>query len=112
MISHGGSAISVDEPELRLVGVLPESVQVQVVGIHRERGFDGAALLLNGLELALHRRGKLFGHAGQLQRDGLISYERGHISVLDRPAIERRVCECYAVVKKEYDRLLPDIKAT
>ncbi|HSW16251.1 MAG TPA: Crp/Fnr family transcriptional regulator [Ramlibacter sp.] len=58
------------------------------------------------------RRASVTDIAGQLQRDGLISYERGHISVLDRPGIERRACECYAVVKKEYDRLLPDIKAT
>ncbi|MBA4195101.1 MAG: Crp/Fnr family transcriptional regulator, partial [Comamonadaceae bacterium] len=41
------------------------------------------------------------------QRLGLISYARGHIKVLDRPALEARVCECYSVVKKEYDRLLP-----
>jgi CRP-like cAMP-binding protein len=58
------------------------------------------------------RRASISDAAGQLQKDGLIRYERGHISVLDRVAIERRSCECYAVVKKEYDRLLPDIKAT
>jgi CRP-like cAMP-binding protein len=45
--------------------------------------------------------------AGNLQRAGLIDYHRGHISVLDRPGLEARVCECYAVVKREYDRLLP-----
>lgn len=45
--------------------------------------------------------------AGKLQKDGLITYSRGHITVLDRPALEKRVCECYAVVKKEMDRLLP-----
>ena len=43
-----------------------------------------------------------------LQRDGLIRYARGHISVLNRAGLENRVCECYAVVKREYDRLLPD----
>jgi len=43
-----------------------------------------------------------------LQAAGLIRYARGHITVLDRPGLERRTCECYAVVKKEYDRLLPD----
>ncbi len=43
----------------------------------------------------------------QLQAAGLIRYSRGRISVLDRPGMERRSCECYAVVKKEYDRLLP-----
>jgi hypothetical protein len=42
-----------------------------------------------------------------LQAAGLIEYRRGHISVLDRAGLEARVCECYAVVKKEYDRLLP-----
>jgi CRP-like cAMP-binding protein len=45
--------------------------------------------------------------AGRLQRDGVIRYSRGHISVLNRPKLEARVCECYAVVKTEYDRLLP-----
>lgn len=45
--------------------------------------------------------------AGKLQQAGLIRYQRGHITVLDRAGLERRTCECYAVVKKEYDRLLP-----
>ena len=45
--------------------------------------------------------------AGKLQADGLVQYSRGHIVVLDRPELENRVCECYAVVKKEFDRLLP-----
>jgi CRP-like cAMP-binding protein len=49
--------------------------------------------------------------AMKLQRAGLISYARGHITVLDRPALEKRTCECYAVVKQEYDRLLPDREA-
>jgi CRP-like cAMP-binding protein len=44
--------------------------------------------------------------AGRLQSAGLIKYSRGHIEVLDRPMLEARVCECYGVVKKEYDRLL------
>ena len=43
----------------------------------------------------------------KLQRLGFIRYSRGHITVLNRKALERRVCECYSVVKKEYDRLLP-----
>lgn len=42
----------------------------------------------------------------KLQRAGLISYTRGHIKVLDRPRLELRTCECYAVVKAEYTRLL------
>ena len=45
--------------------------------------------------------------AMKLQNKGLIRYSRGRIKVLDRAAIERCVCECYAVVKNEYDRLLP-----
>ncbi len=48
----------------------------------------------------------------QLQAAGIIRYNRGKISVLDRPGLERRTCECYAVVKKEYDRLLPATMAT
>src|SRR6202041_756215 len=44
----------------------------------------------------------------KLQQAGLISYVRGCITVLDRPGLEKRTCECYAVVKKEYDRLLPE----
>jgi CRP-like cAMP-binding protein len=50
--------------------------------------------------------------AGELQRAGLIQYRRGHITVMDRAGLERRSCECYAVVKKEYDRLLPAKLAT
>ena len=45
--------------------------------------------------------------AGKLQAEGLIHYSRGRIKVLDRAKLEKRVCECYAVVKKEFDRLLP-----
>jgi CRP-like cAMP-binding protein len=46
--------------------------------------------------------------AGRLQREGLIQYCRGHIEVLDRDRLELRVCECYQVVKTEFERLLPD----
>lgn len=45
--------------------------------------------------------------AGKLQKLGVIDYHRGHITVLDRPKLEQLSCECYAVVKKETDRLLP-----
>jgi len=48
----------------------------------------------------------------KLQKAGLIRYSRGHISVLDRAGLEQRSCECYAVVKTEYDRLLPPRQAT
>ncbi len=49
--------------------------------------------------------------AGKLQVAGLIKYSRGQITVLDRPRLESRACECYEVVKKEFDRLLPDVVA-
>jgi CRP-like cAMP-binding protein len=49
--------------------------------------------------------------AGKLQAAGLIHYSRGKITVLDRPRLETQVCECYAVVKREYDRLLPNVMA-
>ena len=49
--------------------------------------------------------------AGKLQRAGLISYSRGRIKVLDRLGLERTVCECYAVVKLEFDRLMSSLPA-
>jgi CRP-like cAMP-binding protein len=61
--------------------------------------------------LGVRREGVTEG-ALRLQKLGLIRYSRGRITVLDRPALENRTCECYAVVKKEYDRLLPDKVAT
>ncbi len=48
--------------------------------------------------------------AGRLQGYGYISYRRGHITVLDRKGLEQDVCECYAVVKKEFTRLLSDVR--
>ena len=56
------------------------------------------------------RREGITEAAGHLQKAGCIHYRRGHISVLDRSALEVRVCECYAVVKKEHDRLLNDVR--
>jgi len=47
--------------------------------------------------------------AGKLQDAGLIQYSRGRITVLDRPGLEARVCECYEVVRKEFLRLLPEV---
>ena len=56
--------------------------------------------------LGVRREGVTEG-ALNLQKAGLISYSRGRITVLDRTGLEKRTCECYAVVKNEYDRLLP-----
>ncbi|WP_416052156.1 Crp/Fnr family transcriptional regulator [Cupriavidus basilensis] len=57
------------------------------------------------------RRSGVTEAALKLQNAGLIRYHHGHIEVLDRPGLEQRVCECYAVVKRECDRLLPDLRA-
>jgi CRP-like cAMP-binding protein len=72
---------------------------------------------LEGCELVMTQEliGKMLGvrreavteRAVNLQKAGLIRYSRGHITVLDRAGLESRACECYAVVKREYDRLLP-----
>ena len=54
------------------------------------------------------RREGITETAGNLQRSGLISYRRGHITVIDRLGLEKNSCECYNVVKKEFHRLLKD----
>jgi Mn-dependent DtxR family transcriptional regulator len=56
--------------------------------------------------MGVSREGATAG-ALELQNAGLIDYTQGRIRVLDRQGLEKRTCECYAVVKKEYDRLLP-----
>jgi CRP-like cAMP-binding protein len=53
------------------------------------------------------RRQGVTESAGKLEREGLITYKRGLITVLDRPALEKRACECYSVVRRETERLLP-----
>jgi CRP-like cAMP-binding protein len=60
--------------------------------------------------LGVRREGVTEG-ALKLQAAGLIRYSRGRITVLDRRGVEARTCECYAVVKREYDRLLPALRA-
>jgi CRP-like cAMP-binding protein len=55
------------------------------------------------------RREGVTDAAGRLQKQGVIAYRRGHITVLDRPKLEQLCCECYAVVKLETDRLLPRV---
>lgn len=75
---------------------------------------DGADLVMTQELIANMlgvRREGVTEAAGKLQKLGLIRYTRGHIHVLDRAGLEARVCECYAVVKKEYDRLLPNQQA-
>jgi CRP-like cAMP-binding protein len=61
---------------------------------------------LIGSLLGVRREG-VTAAAGKLQKAGVISYVRGRITVLDRPQLEQLACECYAIVKKETDRLLP-----
>ena len=78
----------------RLIGsqlVMTQELIANMLGVRRE-GVTEAAL--------------------KLQKAGLIKYARGRISVLDRPGLEARTCECYSVVKREYDRLLPSRLAT
>ena len=57
------------------------------------------------------RRESVTTSASRLQSKGLIRYARGHIKVLDRGGLERQACECYSVVRREYERLLPAIVA-
>lgn len=57
------------------------------------------------------RREGVADAAGKLQRAGIINYKRGHIQISNRPALENRACECYQVVKSEFDRLLPSLHA-
>jgi len=56
------------------------------------------------------RRESVTEAAGNLKQKGVISYRRGHITVLDRAGLNSHVCECYAVVKTEFNRLLRDVQ--
>ena len=78
-----------------------------LLSLDRLRGYqlDMTQELISGM-LGVRRKG-VTESAQKLQRAGLIRYSRGRITVLDRRGLEKRSCECYAVVKKEYDRLLP-----
>lgn len=74
-----------------------------------DRLHENKMLITQGLIARLLgvRRESVTDAAGKLQKDGLITYTRGRITVLDRSKLEERVCECYAAVTKEYARLLP-----
>lgn len=75
---------------------------------------DNKLMMTQGLianMLGVRREG-VTDATGVLQSAGLIRYDRGNFTVLDRPRLERFACECYAVVKREFDRLLPDVIAT
>ncbi len=74
-----------------------------------DRLHDDKMLITQGLIARLLgvRRESVTEAAGKLQKVGLITYTRGRITVLDRPKLEERVCECYSAVAKEYARLLP-----
>jgi CRP-like cAMP-binding protein len=77
--------------------------------LSRDRLWDNELVMTQELianMLGVRREGVTAG-ALKLQAGGLIRYRRGRITILDRAGLEQRVCECYAVVKKEYDRLLP-----
>jgi Mn-dependent DtxR family transcriptional regulator len=54
------------------------------------------------------RRGSVSEVASRLQREGLLQYSRGIITVRNRAGLEAAACECYAIVRLEYDRLLPE----
>jgi Mn-dependent DtxR family transcriptional regulator len=78
-----------------------------LLGLDRLHGSDlvmTQELIANRLGV---RREGVTEAALKLQAAGLISYARGHIRVQDRGGLEHRTCECYSVVKREYDRLLP-----
>lgn len=79
-----------------------------------DRSFDNELLITQEAigDLLGVRRESVTQIVGQFQKDGLIESSRGRIKLLDRSKLEKRVCECYAVVVEEYERLLPGSRAT
>jgi hypothetical protein len=80
----------------------------------RDRMPSGDFLLTHeflGMMLGV-RRTSVTDVMGSLQKAGLIRYRRGHVTILDHGALERRACECYAISKLEFDRLLGDTAVT
>jgi hypothetical protein len=80
------------------------SAEIAVVG---NEGIVGISLFMGGERTTAAPSDHSLDQQKSLRDAGLISHRRGHITVLDRAGLGRRTCECYAVVKKEYDRLLP-----
>lgn len=72
--------------------------------LHNKRVISTQEMAANLLGV---RRESITDIAGGLQRDGVIERGRGWLDIVDRPAMEKRACECYAMVKEEYNRLLP-----
>jgi len=118
----GGQAGTLHDLLLRYAQVLmTQMAQMAVCNRHHSVGQQLCCRLLSSLDrlpsnelVMTHelmatllgvRRESVSEAAGQLQRTGLIKYRRGHITVLDRAGLEDRVCECYAVVRKESDHL-------
>lgn len=88
---------SLEQQLCRLLLLSLDRLQTQDIAMTQE-------LIANMLGV---RRESVTEVAGNFQREGIIRYSRGRITVLSRRRLEQTVCECYAVVKREYDRLLP-----
>jgi CRP-like cAMP-binding protein len=90
--------------------LMTQLAQVVVCNRHHALGQRLCHFLLATMASALGvRREGVTEAALSLQRAGIVRYRRGHISVHDRAGLEDRTCECYAVVRQEYERLLPAV---
>jgi len=78
-----------------------------LMGLDRSTGADLQLTQELAASLLGVRREGVTAAASKLRCDGIISYRRGHIEVLDRPGLEERTCECYSAARHEYERLLP-----
>src|SRR3972149_3547358 len=83
-----------------------DSAEIAIIG---NDGLVGVSVFMGGDSMSnravVQNAGECYRITGKLQKDGLISYGSGRVTVLNRPKLEDRVCECYAVVKNEIDRL-------
>jgi hypothetical protein len=100
------------DPESAVAGGVAESVvdlnSARERWLRRARAMACCNKCWNCMRFGIFVSVSAMAGALRLQNARLIDYTRGHIRVLDRVGLERRTCECYAVVKKEYTRLLPD----